>query len=202
MKRCASISILLACVLNAGAATVYLENGGASLETTGDSLDGIGTNWTAVSVFEIPGLTVNFATALDGQTLNSNSGDFGIDSSILGEVNDRFDYGEVALMSFNKDIRITKLDFSVLDDAETFNFIIGLETNSVSYGDLSNQNSAYLEGISWEVAAGEVIRLEVSEGSSISLDSLDLIVVPEPVVISLVGTGGLLLMVMRRRIRS
>jgi hypothetical protein len=199
MKRILTSLLMLACALCAGADTVFFETGETTQTTTGDSLDGIGTNWTAVSVVEISGLTVSMATLLDGQTLNANKGDFGVKSGLTGEVDDRFDYGETVLMSFNKDIQITQIDFSDFDSGETFNFIIGSVTNSIAWADLDNQSSDYIENLTWNVFAGDIIRLEVAGvGDSLSMDSIDITVVPEPATMALIGIGGLLALIERR----
>lgn len=199
MKSMFVILILVACTFSARATTVLFETGETTQTTTGDSLDGIGTNWTAVSVVEIPGLTVSMATLLDGHTLNANKGDFGVKSGLLDEVDDRFDYGETVLMSFSQDIQITKIDFSDFDTGETFNFVIGSITNSIAWADLDNQSSDYMENLSWDVLAGQIIRLEVAGlGDSLSMDAIDITVVPEPATIALIGLGGLLALVSRR----
>lgn len=196
MKRIFAILILTAGALSAGAATVVLTTDGTS---TGDSLDGIGTTPTAVSVVEIPGLTLTFSTALEDHTLNANAGDFGVDSLFSGEVNDRFDHGETVFMSFDKDVGITKLDFSDFDSGETFNFIIGSVTNAVAHADLSNKTSDYIENFTWTVSAGETIRLEVDGvGDSLSLDSLDMTIIPEPATVGLLVLAGLMAGVIRR----
>ncbi len=199
MKKIYLFLVLAACAFSAGATTVKLETGETTETTTGDYLDGIGTNWTDVSVAEISGLTVSMATLLDGHTLNANKGDFGVKSGLIGEVDDRFDFGETVLMSFDQDILITKVDFSKFDDGEVFNFVIGTGTNSIAWADLSNQSSDYLENLSWNVSAGEIIRLDVAGiTDSLSLDAIDLTVVPEPATLALIGIGGLLMLVSRR----
>jgi hypothetical protein len=185
--------------LSAGAATVVFTTDGTS---TGDLLDGIGTNSTNISVVEIPGLSFNIATTVDGYTLNANDGDFGVKSGLTGEVDDRFDFGETVLMSFDADIQITKIDFSNFDDGETFNFIVGSVTNSIPWADLSNKTSDYLNGISWNISAGQIIRLEVAgAGDSLSMDSLDITVVPEPAPISMILSNGLVALLCRRLAR-
>lgn len=198
MKRILVAMMMLACVFCAQAATVVFTTDGTS---TGDSLDGIGTNFTAVSVLEIPGLNLSIATATDGHTLNANAGDFGVDSDLAGEVNDRFDFGEAVLMSFDDDIQINKIDFSNFDTGETFNFIIGTTTNSIAWSDLTNQSSDYIDGLSWDVTAGTLIRMEVAgSGDSISMDAID--IVPEPATVSMFGIGGIISWIIRRSSRK
>jgi len=191
-KAVAILGITLAgLVIPTQASLIVFTTDGTS---TGDYLDGIGAIPTSVDVVEIPGLTLTIATATDGHTLNSNSGDFGVDSDVPGDVNDRFDFGEAVLMSFNKDVRINKIDFSNFDDGETFQCTIGTAVHTIAYSDLDNKVSDYIENLKWDVSAGTTIRMEVtSAGDSLSMDQLDITVIPEPAAMGLVSLafGGL-----------
>ena len=200
MKQILLAIMIVGCVFYAEAATVVFTTDGVS---TGDSLDGIGTNLTALSVLEVPGLNLNIAAAIEGHTLNANAGDFGVTSGLGGEVNDRFDFGEAVLMSFDQDVQITLIDFSDFDSGEVFNFIIGTTTNVIAWSDLSNQISDIFDGIAWDVSAGEIIRMEVAGGTdSLSMDSVDVTVVPEPATMAMFGLGGAIAWVIRRSSRK
>lgn len=157
------------------------------------------TSLQNVAIAEIDELEFASITTGDStQFMNPNSGDFGINSSVSGEVSDRFDYGESITFSFNKAVIVSMLDFSKFTSGESFIF----GSHTITYEDLTNKNSAYIESLSWEFAAEESITLSVGGAEqSISFDAITLTVVPEPASISLL-IAGLLTATLLRRCRS
>jgi hypothetical protein len=93
---------------------------------------------------------------------------------------------------------ITALDFRNFDDGETMNVTIEDATNPVEYNALSNQTTDSIDGLSWSVTAGDTVDFAVAgDANAIALDSIT-VAVPEPAVISMLGLGGLLMLVGRR----
>ncbi len=202
MKRIAVVLVMLACALGVEATIVTFTDAGYSTLTTGDRLDDIGTNFTQVSVLEIQGLNLSIATATAGHKLNANSNDFGITPDLNVELNSAFDVGEAALMFFDQDIQITKIEFSKFDNSETFNFTIGTAKEEISWFDLSGEGNRFYNDIIWNVSAREIIRMEVAgDFDSISMNALDITVVPEPAIMAMFWIGGVIILIIRRFVR-
>lgn len=146
--------------------------------------------------FTIDGVTATF-TAVGGVMNRTNSG-FGINADGSADTTYALDYGEALQVSFDQDVIITALDFRNFDDGETMNVTIEDATNPVEYNALSNQTTDSIDGLSWSVTAGDTVDFAVAgDANAIALDSIT-VAVPEPAVISMLGLGGLLMLVGRR----
>jgi hypothetical protein len=98
-----------------------------------------------------------------------------------------------------QDVQITGLDFRRFEDnGESMNVIIGTITNTITFADLNNDlGTDSIGGISWNVSAGTTVSFTVAGlNDEIAIDSI--MVVPEPAVVSLLGAGGLLTLLVRR----
>lgn len=146
--------------------------------------------------FTIDGVTATF-TAVGGVMNRTNSG-FGINADGSADTTYALDSGEALQVSFDQDVIITALDFRNFENGETMNVTIKDATNPVEYNALSNQTTDSIDGLSWSVSAGDTVDFAVAgDANAIALDSIT-VAVPEPAVISMLGLGGLLMLVGRR----
>jgi hypothetical protein len=187
------------------AATVRWDNVGTTL---GDNLDEVSATPTTVSVPEISGLqiTLHAITGTSGsQTtrLNATSDSFGINSGLTSddtEITDRFEsaFNESATFSFNQAVVISQLDLVHFDSGEEFNFA----GNTIQFTDLTNTTTdLYDFSTPLSLSAGQQFTMSTSSGS-IGFEAMDVVAVPEPSSLALLGLGVLSLGVFRRRLRG
>lgn len=188
MKRLAAILVLLSLGLNAGAQVAFdLFNDSALYNYLDDQVGPLSyTNENIVATF----------TAFGGN-MNRTTQGFGVDAPGSADNTYLLDVDESFEVYFGQDITITTLDFRNFEDGEAIYVAIGAVTNLITWNSLSNRSSDYLENIAWEVPQGTKITFEVAGTTdAIAIDSIT--VVPEPVAASLIGIGGLMLLVLRR----
>lgn len=143
------------------------------------------------------GIVATF-TASDG-SMNRTTGGFGLNSSSDSDDTDAFDLGEWLDITFDQAVTFTGLNVSSwnagMDEASIF--VEGRHEGLVTAtGD--HVFNIYVE-------KDEVLRLSSTSGvlgNGWSLNSMDVVAVPEPVTITLLGAGGVVMWVLRRSSRS
>lgn len=206
------------------AATISFKNTGPG---TAADLNGIGDNYSgglsgfndvpvAVSVSEVPGLSLT-VTAVDGFNnagVSSGAGlDVFTDSSGLGVdafgttnsgadnpslFDSNISGNESITLKFNQAVKITQIDFDVFDPGDAFLF--GAVTiNSSDLNDLVDDVYDNASGIF--IAANTEFTIGADTGG-VRIESLDLVVVPEPTAISLAAVGAGVLFWRRSRHRG
>lgn len=189
--------------LNASAGVITLNGGGESSIFDAAST-GIRTTPSTIEIDAIPGLSITTCTGVAGQSLYSGTS-FGMSSAIDGQSDDKFDAGEVMYLVFHSDVRIDTLDFSSFDSTDTLYIKVGSYDNgfvpAVEYV-ISGEQDLYDTG-GWEIDAsqyGGLIQITAGDGSSVSLDAVELSVIPEPATLSLVGLFAFSALMIRRRL--
>jgi hypothetical protein len=176
MKTKLAVCLLIsASALSASAATVWLENGGKEIRTTGDALDKIRNQAVTADVVEIPGLVMTAQTLAETQEINALSQSLWVINTTDPE-NDRscFDQGDAIQLSFDQAVRITGIDFNHFDKDEQFTLTIGSEQHLISYEALANK-SADTYQCDHLIPEGTAIQLSVTaEGNTIGLDALEI----------------------------
>ena len=182
---------------------------GLSLDDSGQA-DGEGVLLTelpfTVNVVEIPGLTLTAesgsSTDPGNTALNGAVGSFGLNSPGTGEQPTRFDvdFQELLSISFNQDVLIENVVFTSFSGTETFTF------GGVSIADADAPGNTFtFAGDGLAVAADSAIDLFAGgpAGGTVGLVSIDVVLapsnIPEPSSVALLGLGGVLMLVRRRR---
>jgi hypothetical protein len=184
---------VLAAASSHGATIVLTNTGGL-----GALIDEVSSGTFAVP--EISGLSVTIVSIASTGTgsgtleLNSSSTSFGINS--LGTTSDdaaAFDaaLSETTTISFNKEVKITKIDFVSFGATDVFMFA----GQSIASSNLSS--SVYTFSTPLTIAANTSFSLYATSGT-IGLESIDLTAIPEPST-TLLGGIGFLLLLRRRR---
>ncbi len=192
---------LLAAMLSCTSARsdLLVFEGSAAGTTTGELLEGISGAWATNAVLEIPGLEIRARTGGVDQLINANNGYFGINSSLPGERADAFDAGETLWISFDRDIRIDRIDFNLFDSGESFGLAIdGQEPMTIGFGDLSNQSSDWIDFPQPIVLGRNKAMALYAAGGTIGLDGMEISVIPEPAALGLLGLSGFGAVIARR----
>ena len=177
---------------------VFAGAGTSEPDTTGDLFEGVANEWVTVDVVEISGLKMTARTTTVGQTLNANSGEFGINSDIEGETADLFDVGETMQFFFDQDVQLEVFDMSGFTAVDRVVVKVGDMSYTIENGDLSNGTyDTYSFTSPVDVSAGTTIEFFADAGA-VGLDSIQLQVIPEPAVVTLIGGVGLVLFLTRR----
>ncbi len=169
---------------------VFLEGKSGTL-TTGDLLDGADNTGITTHVVEIPGLEITARSGATNQDINVTSGSMGITIFNSGDDTDALEEGEKLILSFNKEIRINRLDFNQFSAGESITLSIGGETTEIHDLDLSNRSSDYLD-TNWVVSAYAEIEFFTTGTSTVGLDGIDITVLgasSQP-TISILSTNG------------
>lgn len=147
--------------------------------------------------YTVNGIEATFSTAV-GDLMNAGAGDFGIDSG-TGSTDDldAFNVGEWLDITFDVDVTLTEMTVSSFGSGNQGVIYV----NGISNGVISTTGSISFDV---DILAGETLRIEgtgqTSETNGWSLDTMT-VAVPEPMAASLIGIGGLL-MVVTRKIRG
>ena len=162
------------------------------------------------------GLSTTMTVSANVGELNSNSGDFGIDSSIANEETDAIDgdaNSEVLSLTFDGTIELVELDMDRIGttsgdgaDVTVGTFSEQLYTDAtVSSGSFDAGSDIYTLSSPLEVSAGTAIELTGTSatvgtsGNSFGLENISLNVVPEPASAALLALGSLFMLGGRRR---
>ncbi|MCF7817788.1 MAG: hypothetical protein K9M54_07885 [Kiritimatiellales bacterium] len=185
--------VLMALILAGGvqAQMIVLEGVGGETLTTGDLLDGAGYAGITTNVVEIPGLQITARSGAGDQNINVTVDSLGITIFNSGDDTDAFDPGEKLVVSFNKDIRINRLDFNQFTTNESIMVSIdgiGLEIHDL---ELSNRTSDYLD-TNLFVTANTEIEFYTTGASVVGLDGIDVTVMESAseLSLSLVTSNG------------
>jgi hypothetical protein len=149
-------------------------------------LDEVNTSGIITNAVEIPNLQITAKTSVDGQKINTTSSSLGVTVYGSGDDQDRFDPGEIMILSFDKQIEITEIDLIGFNSNSVFTLeVAGRSPIEIGYDDLSNKGSQ-LFTTNLTVDANTDIQFYVGNTNSvIGLQSMDVSV--------LGGTGELLL---------
>jgi hypothetical protein len=180
---------------------IVLMGGGSGSPTTGDQFEGVANEWATHPVLEIPGLQMSARTTDATHTLNANKDEFGINSDIVGENYEAFDYGEVMELYFDKDVELSLLDFNRFESGDCFVLEVeGSDPLEIENQNLSSGiNDTYNFAKALRVSAGTTIRFYVrSDSGAVGMDGIGLQVVPEPMAATLISLTGISLLVVRR----
>ena len=141
-----------------------------------------------------------------GGNLNSNSGDFGIDGSEGGEVNDFIDgTTESVTLSFDQEIEFISIEFGSVgaDLSDGVNLTIGgtILDLFTDVTDFDGTSDAYTPATAIALTKGSSIIITGSAGtSSFDLENIQIGVVPEPATDALLaGITGLAMVLLSRR---
>ncbi|MBN2702711.1 MAG: hypothetical protein JXR23_00730 [Pontiellaceae bacterium] len=202
LKRVSSVFFFAFSLISSSFADyMILEGGAAGSPTTGDQFEGVADEWATHSVLEITGLQISARTTDAAHTLNANKEEFGIDSNIVGENSEAFDFGEVMELYFDKDVEFSVLDFNRFETGDCFvlelegSDPLEIENHNLSSGTYDTYDFA--EAL--RVSAGTTIRFYVrSDSGAIGMDRIGLQVVPEPTAATLISFTGISLLLIRR----
>ena len=178
---------------------VSFEGLASSETTTGETLDSFRDGGITTQVLEIDNLLISARSGGESQELNATGGDegsFGINTASISDETDAFESGEKLILSFDKDIQISRIDFNRLGSAETFSVAIaGQSTIVVEYDDLAQKQFGWFD-TSLMISANTEIEFYTTGTSVVGLDSITMQVIPEPAVLGLVllvGSGAIAL---------
>jgi len=141
--------------------------------TTGNLLEDVRNFGITTNVQEIGGLIISARSGGSEQKLNANNDFFGVDSDGSSDVADAFEVGEKMVVSFNKDIRITRIDFNRLGGDETFS--VGIDGQPIvvaRYDDLAHKSFGYFD-TDLTISAGTEIEFYTTGDSVVGLDGID-----------------------------
>lgn len=149
------------------------------------------------AMFTVMGLTGTFTSM--GGTLNSNGGQFGIDSPVTGEDSDGIEAAEILQISFSQDVEFTQLDLQGFGGTETA--IVTIGSNST----LTLTDNGFLDVFDFTtnnaLAAGEVVEFAGGVGTyGISTFTVNTVTaVPEPATLWIAAAGIGCVVARRRR---
>ncbi len=170
---------------------ILLEGVDTETLTTGNLLDGVDHTGISTQVVEIPGLEISARSGAPDQDINVTVSSLGITIFNSGDDTDAFDSGEKIIISFDKDIRINRLDFNQFTTGESITISVGAETLEIHDLALSNRGSDYLD-TNWVVSAHTEIEFYTTGTSTVGLDGMDVTVL-EPIhelTLSLASSNG------------
>ena len=175
----------------ASAQMVFLEGIDSGTLTTGDLLDGADNTGITTNVVEIPGLEITARSGATNQDINVTSGSMGVTIFNSGDDTDALEEGEKLILSFNKEIRINRLDFNQFSTGESITLSIDGNATEIHDLELTNRASDYLD-TNWVVSAHAEIEFFTTGASTVGLDGIDITVLgasSEP-TLSLVSSNG------------
>lgn len=177
---------------NLYAGMLVLEGVDSATVTTGDLLDGVRSEGITIESVEIPGLMISARAGDSTQEINVTSSSFGINADGSGDDTDAFDVGESLILSMDHEVRINSFDFNLFDDpSESFQITVpGIDPVEIEYNGLSDQ----LRGVydtDLVVPAHTEITFTTASPTPIGIDGIDMDVIPEPAVISLITFVGI-----------
>jgi hypothetical protein len=190
MKRWLGVVIAVLTGFFANAETVLFKTS-TEYVTTGEVIEGGYNVDFTTNVQEIAGLQITVRSGETNQQINANSESFGINNvETIADEAARFEFDESLILSFNKTIEITQINFRFFEEGETFHISVDGEPDFlISYADLTSIGSDIID-TNLVVAANTEIRLFTNE--QIGLESMDITVLGgagEP-ALSLISSNG------------
>ncbi|MDF7799803.1 hypothetical protein P4C99_10020 [Pontiellaceae bacterium B1224] len=179
MKKASCCLIVIGLMVSgAHAQTIVFDNGGGNTLTTGDFLDEVPEAGLTTNVIEISGLNITARPGSGGQKINTTTTSLGVTIYNSGDDADRFDSGEVMILSFDKKVEITELDMVGFESNSVFTINIdGLMPINIEYDDLINKSSQHFV-TNLIVEANTDIQFYVGNSNSvIGLQSMDVSVI-------------------------
>jgi hypothetical protein len=145
--------------------------------STGSLIEGVRNISLTTNVPEIVGLKITARSDNEDHQLNANADGIGINVDSISDEPARFENGEKMILSFDKNMLITRFDFRFFEDHERFFIEHGSETLEITWDMLSNKNSDYIDTnvvvtantdiafytVSTNVIAAESLELQVLE---------------------------------------
>ena len=164
-------------------------------------------SFTSVDVTVTDVTSTLMTVAATGGTLNSNSGDFGVDGSEAGEISDFIDgIAESITLTFSTEVIFNFIDLAGVGPAtDTFDHasitIAGSQLNLTTGVDgFNGTTDVYTPSSPITLAIGESIILTgTSSTASFELEGINLTIVPEPGTYALLSGFCALAFVMFRR---
>jgi hypothetical protein len=173
-KKAVAFVVMGAVVSHVGAQTVLFRTS-TNYVTTGEAIEGIENTALATNVQEIAGLQITARSGDPEHRLNANSQSFGINNlATNADEAARFEAGEKMILSFDKSVVITNLDFRAFDAGEAFTVAVaGQAPVVVDYDGLDNKTSDHI-ATNISVSAGTEIEWFTTGTGEIGLESIGL----------------------------
>lgn len=141
--------------------------------STGSLIEGVRNISFTTNVPEIVGLNITARSDNEDHQLNANADGIGINVNLISDEPARFENGEKMILSFDKNILITRFDFRFFEDHERFIIEHGSETLEITWDMLSNKNSDFID-TNVVVAANTDIAFFTVSTNVIAVESLEL----------------------------
>lgn len=149
--------------------------------STGSLIEGVRNISLTTNVPEVEGLNITARSDNEDHQLNANADGIGINVDSISDEPARFENGEKMILSFDKNVLITRFDFRFFEDHERFIIEHGSETLEITWDMLSNKNSDYIDTnvvvdantdiafftVSTNVIAVESLELQVLENDNL-----------------------------------
>lgn len=194
-------------LLTAAALSCFAYTASAAVTFEFANKEDIFDGYTSVDVMITDVSSTLMTVTATGGTLNSNSGDFGVDGSEPDEVNDFIDgTSESITLTFSTEVIFNWIDLAGIGtEAQTDDHasitIAGTQLNlSTGVDNFNGSTDVYTPASPITLAIGESIILTgTSSTSSFELQGINLTVVPEPGTFALLAGFSALSFVMLRR---
>lgn len=196
------MGLLIAFAAVAGADVTYTFSGQTS------TFDGT-TNWVQVLLND-DGTDLTMTVAAQGGTLKALSNDFGIEG--VSGTNDQLDgTDEIITLTFSKAVDFISIDLAGVggDTADGATLTVGSQLVGNLYTDhppspvFNGTTDVYTPIVPIRLNVGDSIVLTGASATSVyELEGITVSVIPEPMAVSLMGIGGMLVLVARRLRRS
>ncbi len=157
----------------ASAQMIFLEGQGSGILTTGDLLDGADHTGITTNVVEVPGLEITARSGVTNQNVNVTTGSMGVTIFSSGDDTDALDAGEKLILSFNRDVRINRLDFNQFTANESITISMNGQFDEIHDLELTHRISDYLD-TNLVVLAYVEIEFFTTGLSTVGLDGIDI----------------------------
>ncbi len=194
MKLLKIVTLFFFMSIAAQTQTIVFEGINVSTSTTGKLLEGVTDAGITSHVVEIPGLLITARSTENNHFLNSNLESFGINAPGGDQAEaELFNHGERMIFSFNKDVKIIRIDFNRFDSGEVFVVVVDGVSMNISHDVLTERKSDYLD-TDIVVNADSMVEFFVADtNSAIGLDSMDVTVLDgsKTLSLSIVASNGM-----------
>lgn len=173
--------------------TIIFEQVGS--ESFTEAFDGTLDAW-ATNSFDSLGIDIYAKSGHSRHQLNGSSTTFGINNldlnSAEGDTAGLFDVGEKMVLKFSERVSLDRMDFNSFSADEEFVIAaVGQPFFQITNDDLDNKSTDIID-----LGEGIIVEKDTevsfySTAGSIGLDSVNITVIPEPTVLSLIGLFGI-----------